>query len=154
MAQLVVKQGPAAGRSYPLEGEKITIGRDSANDVWVPDDTVSRSHAELRLQDGSWTVTDLQSSNGTRLNSEPIERAQIRHMDEIQFGDAVLLFMDQIMVEVGHIPGVKIGDEVVLIGTQGEENISVEELAEKIATVPHEIVSRLGKRIPRVYKKE
>ena len=94
MVQLVVKQGPAAGKSYPLEGEKITIGRDSTNDVWVPDDTVSRSHAELRLRDGSWTVTDLQSSNGTRLNNEPIERAQVRHMDEIQLGDAVLLFMD------------------------------------------------------------
>ncbi len=59
--------------------------------------------------------------------------------------------MDQTMVEVGHIPGVEVGDEVVLIGRQGEESITVEEIAERIGTVPHEIVSRLGKRVPRVY---
>ncbi len=60
--------------------------------------------------------------------------------------------MDQMMIEVGHIPGVEVGDEVVLIGRQGEESILVEELAEKIGTVPHEIVSRLGKRVPRAYR--
>lgn len=59
--------------------------------------------------------------------------------------------MDQTLVEVGHIPGAKVGEEVVLIGKQGQENITVEELAERIGTVPHEIVSRLGKRVPRVY---
>lgn len=59
--------------------------------------------------------------------------------------------MDQTMVEVGHIPGVEVGDEVVLIGRQGEESITVEEIAERIGTVPHEIVSRLGKRVRRVY---
>ncbi len=59
--------------------------------------------------------------------------------------------MDQTMVEVGHIPGVKVGDEVILIGNQNEARITVEEIAEWIGTVPHEIVSRLGKRVPRVY---
>jgi len=59
--------------------------------------------------------------------------------------------MDQTMVEVGHIPGVKVGDEVILIGNQNEERITVEEIAEWIGTVPHEIVSRLGKRVGRVY---
>ncbi len=62
--------------------------------------------------------------------------------------------MDQTMVDAGHIPGVEVGDEVVLIGKQGEENITVEEIAEKIETVPHEIVSRLGKRVPRIYVQE
>jgi alanine racemase len=62
--------------------------------------------------------------------------------------------MDQTMVEVGHIPGIRVGDEVVLIGRQGEEKITVEEIAEKIGTVPHEIVCRLGKRVPRIYPRE
>lgn len=59
--------------------------------------------------------------------------------------------MDQMLVEVGHIPGAKVGEEVVLIGKQGQESIAVEEIAERIGTVPHEIVSRLGKRVPRIY---
>lgn len=60
--------------------------------------------------------------------------------------------MDRTMIEVGHIPGVEVGEEVVLIGKQGEESISVEDIAERIGTVPHEIVSRLGKRVPRAYR--
>ena len=67
--------------------------------------------------------------------------------------------MDQTMVDVGHIPQVKIGQEVVLIGrhapsdrkhlTGQEDRISVEEIAKRIGTIPHEVVSRLGKRIHR-----
>lgn len=58
--------------------------------------------------------------------------------------------MDQIMVDVGRFP-VKAGDEVILIGAQGKNRISVEELANLSATIPYEIVCGLGSRIPRVY---
>jgi len=58
--------------------------------------------------------------------------------------------MDQIMVDVGNTP-VKIGDEVVLIGTQGRNRITAEELASLSGTIPYEIVCGLGSRIPRVY---
>jgi len=60
--------------------------------------------------------------------------------------------MDQLMVDVTEVKNLKIGDEAVLIGKQGKEKVSVEEIAETINTVPHEIVSRLGKRLPRLYK--
>jgi len=58
--------------------------------------------------------------------------------------------MDQIMVDVGSIP-VKIGEEVVLIGSQGTGIIGAEELAERSGTIPYEIVCGLGSRVPRVY---
>jgi alanine racemase len=58
--------------------------------------------------------------------------------------------MDQMMVDVGEAP-VKIGDEVVLIGSQGRNKISVEELATLSETIPYEIVCGLGSRIPRIY---
>ncbi|MCX5696278.1 MAG: alanine racemase [Candidatus Omnitrophica bacterium] len=57
--------------------------------------------------------------------------------------------MDQIMVDVGNAP-VKVGDEVVLIGSQGKNKITVEELAELSNTIPYEIVCGLGSRIPRI----
>jgi alanine racemase len=57
--------------------------------------------------------------------------------------------MDQIMVDVGNTR-VKIGDEVVLIGTQGKNKITTEELADLSNTIPYEIVCGLGSRIPRV----
>lgn len=59
--------------------------------------------------------------------------------------------MDMIMVEVTDIPGVNVGEEVVVIGEQGEERITVEELAEKIGTISYEIVCGLNKRLPRIY---
>ena len=62
--------------------------------------------------------------------------------------------MDQCMIEVKDIPGVKVGEEVVLIGKQGKEEIKVEEIAEKLNTIPYEIVCMLKKRVPRIYKEE
>ena len=60
--------------------------------------------------------------------------------------------MDWIMVDVSEVPGVRIGDEVVLIGKQGREEISVEEVACWADTIPYEILCGVGKRVPRVYK--
>ena len=58
--------------------------------------------------------------------------------------------MDQIMVDVG-TQKLKIGDEVVLIGKQGKQKITVEELADLSQTISYEIVCGLGSRIPRIY---
>lgn len=58
--------------------------------------------------------------------------------------------MDQCMVDVTHIPDVKIGDEVVLIGRQGEANLSAETIAERLGTANYEVVSEILARVPRV----
>jgi alanine racemase len=58
--------------------------------------------------------------------------------------------MDQVMVDVGD-HSVKIGDEVVLIGSVGKNKITAEELAGLSGTIPYEIVCCLGNRIPRIY---
>jgi len=58
--------------------------------------------------------------------------------------------MDQIMVDIKDLP-IRIGDEVVLIGLQGRNKITAEELARLSGTIPYEIVCGLGSRIPRVY---
>ena len=60
--------------------------------------------------------------------------------------------MDQTMVDVGHIKGVKVGDDVVLIGRQKEDIITAEELARLCSTIPYEIVCAIGARVPRFYK--
>jgi alanine racemase len=58
--------------------------------------------------------------------------------------------MDQAAINVSHIPNVRQGDEVVLIGQQGNETITAEEVAEKLGTINYEVVSELLARIPRV----
>ena len=62
--------------------------------------------------------------------------------------------MDQCMIDVTGIDDVKVGDEVVLFGKQGENFIHIDELAEKLGTINYEIVCMISKRVPRVYIKD
>lgn len=62
--------------------------------------------------------------------------------------------MDQCMLDVTDIGGVKTGDEVVIFGGQGNKAITVEEVAEKIGMINYEVVCIIGKRIPRAYMKD
>ena len=56
--------GPGAGRRVPLTG-RLTIGRDPQAGLGIPDQVLSRTHAEIVPADGGWTISDLGSSNGT-----------------------------------------------------------------------------------------
>ena len=60
--------------------------------------------------------------------------------------------MDQVMADVTDIEDVKAGDQVVLVGTDGNERITVEELSCLAGTFNYEFVCGLGKRIPRIYQ--
>lgn len=60
--------------------------------------------------------------------------------------------MDQTILNVTNIPEIKIGDEVVVIGQQGKEKITVEEIAKKTNTIPYEIICGLSSRIRRINK--
>ncbi len=59
--------------------------------------------------------------------------------------------MDQTLIDVGHISGVQIGDEVVLIGSQGEQQISIEEVSRWAGRIPYEFLCCVTQRVPRVY---
>jgi Alr-MurF fusion protein len=58
--------------------------------------------------------------------------------------------MDQTMINVTNIPGVNIGDEVVLIGKQGDEQITADDVAKELGTISYEVVSTILARVPRV----
>ena len=59
--------------------------------------------------------------------------------------------MDQLMVNIEDGTGYN-GDEVVLIGEQGQERITAEDLAEWAATIPYEVLTAISERVPRVYE--
>ncbi|MBI5214956.1 MAG: alanine racemase [Ignavibacteriae bacterium] len=58
--------------------------------------------------------------------------------------------MDQIMVDVGMHSTIHVGEDVVLIGTSGDETITAWELAEKLGTIPYEILTNISERVPRI----
>jgi alanine racemase len=59
--------------------------------------------------------------------------------------------MDLVTIDVTDVDGVSVGDEVVLIGVQGDEIITAEELAARAQTISYEVLCRIGSRVPRVY---
>jgi len=60
--------------------------------------------------------------------------------------------MDQIMIDVTRVPGCRVGEEVVALGAQGDEEIFARELATQAHTIPWEILTNIGSRVPRIYK--
>jgi len=60
--------------------------------------------------------------------------------------------MDQCMIDVTHIPEVQLGDEVVLIGSQGDDRIRAEDVAVKLGTNNYEVTSMVMARVPRIYR--
>jgi len=69
-----------------LEQARLLIGRSSGCQLVLGDDTVSRRHAELFIEDGRWLLRDLDSSNGTWLNGRRIVEAEVRPGDVLHLG--------------------------------------------------------------------
>ncbi|CAN5539175.1 hypothetical protein BH10ACT11_BH10ACT11_19850 [soil metagenome] len=95
-AALVVRSGGGrAGESFPVEGDRLSIGRTPDAALFLDDVTVSRNHALLvRREDGIY-VDDLGSLNGTYVNRRRIESQLLSDGDEIQIGKYKLSYLEQ-----------------------------------------------------------
>jgi pSer/pThr/pTyr-binding forkhead associated (FHA) protein len=90
---LVVKRGPIAGSRFVLDTPRTTAGRHPDSDIFLDDVTVSRRHAEVRREpDGRFVVRDVGSLNGTYLNRQRVEEAELSDGDELQVGMFKLVF--------------------------------------------------------------
>lgn len=93
-AWLVVRCGERSGARIALEADETLIGRGGAADVLLPDEGVSREHALLLFDaaTSAWTLEDLQSTNGTRVNGKRVRSAVLQPGDEVQVGSTRILF--------------------------------------------------------------
>lgn len=92
VAWLQVHEPGVAPRNVPVTGEVARIGRDPRSEVGLSDSRVSARHAEVRIEGGRATVTDLSSTNGTWVNGERVEQRVLRSRDRIKLGDTVVIF--------------------------------------------------------------
>src|SRR2546426_671392 len=90
---LIAVAGPLKGAMLPLGEGEASIGRDEPNWLSLDDLAVSRRHCLIRAQDDKYTLVDLESRNGTYVNSLPIREHLLQHGDEIKVGETVFLFM-------------------------------------------------------------
>lgn len=79
---------------YPLEGDQITLGRSSSNQVVVDDPNASRTHARLSRRDQEWWITDLGSTNGTLVNEQVIKERRLNQGDRIRIGATQLEYRE------------------------------------------------------------
>jgi pSer/pThr/pTyr-binding forkhead associated (FHA) protein len=95
-AALVVRAGSGrVGESFPLDGERMTIGRRPDSDVFLDDVTVSRDHALIVRRSGEYHLDDLGSLNGTYVNRRRIESHHLADGDELQVGKYKLTFLSR-----------------------------------------------------------
>lgn len=83
----------AANRAIDLASARVTLGRESRNDITIPDINVSRTHAEISLSpQGAWVITDLGSTNGTYVNGRAVASQPLNEGDHIAMGSTNFVF--------------------------------------------------------------
>jgi pSer/pThr/pTyr-binding forkhead associated (FHA) protein len=94
-AVLVIRNGGFEGMTYELTGAETLIGRNPTTDITLLDEGVSREHALVAYDAGSdaYTVEDLQSTNGTKVNGKRVRSATLSHGDEIAIGHTCFQFL-------------------------------------------------------------
>ena len=93
--QLIMRSGPTPGAAFALEGDQLTIGRDSTNEITINDAEVSRRHARLTFQGGKYVLEDLGSTNGTFVNGQRLAGPRVLKAGEVvSFGEQIVLVFE------------------------------------------------------------
>src|SRR6476660_9455449 len=87
-----VLDGADRGRVYADLNPPITIGREEGNTIQLNDERISRYHVKIQEDHNRLVITDLESTNGTKVNNEDVQLRILRFGDMIQLGRSVLLF--------------------------------------------------------------
>jgi pSer/pThr/pTyr-binding forkhead associated (FHA) protein len=119
--RFVMLAGPTPGAEYPLDKERMTIGRAEEASISVNHNSVSRIHCEVHaLGDGRYEIVDKGSSNGVRVNGADLRRGIVEAGDVIELGDVKFKF-----VGAGQIfrPGATDSQQLAAIGDRAADEI-------------------------------
>lgn len=93
----------------------VTIGRENTNTVVIESPFVSKAHAILQYREGQYVLEDLGSSNGTRVNGQPIDQVSLQPGDVVEFGDQRLEFVDRSTPDPDEQKGLSKGTKLLLV---------------------------------------
>lgn len=91
-ALLALVEDGSVVKEFPLEADRLVIGRLEDSDVQIPDPGASRRHAEVRRDGEEYVLVDLGSTNGTLVNEAPVSERTLEEGDRITIGRTVLEF--------------------------------------------------------------
>lgn len=145
MARITIQvlEGFERGRVFGDLSTPITIGREEDNTIQLNDERVSRFHVKIQEDSGRVILTDLDSTNGTRINGHPVQMRVLQFGDQMSIGRSLLLYGSpgeidgQLPVENNNEkPGVESGDERVARQTvqASEEGFN---LSDRAAAAPN-----------------
>lgn len=92
MPRLVAQSPEFADKVFELSGQEITVGRVADNKIQIEHASVSGHHAVFKLEGLDYSVRDLDSTNGTRINGERISQQKLRRNDILRLGNIELLY--------------------------------------------------------------
>jgi pSer/pThr/pTyr-binding forkhead associated (FHA) protein len=94
-AVLVICNGGFEGMEYELSGEETIIGRNPTTDITLLDENISREHSIIlhETETGTYSIEDLQSTNGTKVNGKGVRSADLAPGDEIEIGHTRFRFV-------------------------------------------------------------
>jgi hypothetical protein len=116
LVTLRVLDGADRGRVFGNVPTPVTIGREEGNSVQLNDERVSRFHLKIQDDDSHLVLTDLESTNGTKVNGESVLLWLLRHGDVINVGRTTLLFgsQEEIAERLTRLRGKEVADGVIL----------------------------------------
>lgn len=93
-ARLEILNGGFEGMTYELTAEETLIGRNPSTDITLLDEGISREHAIVLFDEATceFSIEDLQSTNGTRLNGKGVRSSALSDGDEVAIGHTVFRF--------------------------------------------------------------
>jgi len=129
-----------------LSKDRITIGRDPSNDVYVNHPVVSKQHAEIVKQEGKFFIVDLGSTNGTFVNGIKVKRHQLHELDRIVVGPSELRFSG---ASLSHAPETRVVrldvqgvNFEVTDHTTGQPKLLLDDIS--LVVKPRELIGLLG----------
>ncbi len=96
MAELTIAGADGNRHRFPIAKDTVTVGRARSSDIFLPDQWLSRHHAEIRRRGEEFFLLDLASKNGTLLNGERVrDERRLRHGDVVSLGEHHLTFLQR-----------------------------------------------------------
>ena len=120
---LRVLDGADRGRVFADLSTPVTIGREEGNTVQLNDERISRFHIKIQEDQDKLVLTDLESTNGTKVNGESVQLWILRHGDMITLGRTVLLFgsQEEIAQRLAALRGVDVSAGATLDGDDSDQ---------------------------------
>lgn len=142
-AALLFLTGPLAGKGKKIKNEVTVIGRSSSCDICISDASISREHAKITFENGVFTIKDLGSHNGIKINDSKVEQLVLKNGSRFRLGAAEIEFWDG----VGAPPAIQGSQEMA---TPPQGSISVAESIDSDKPVVSNVNELKQKRITNI----